>query len=201
MWPLNSNWWSHLCTCLCVCVCASFYTVSTVVSIYPHLRSLRSRGGVASHSRARNSNIIIPKRVRPAPIALPAEIHPRDLGDQRAPRPPGGVGVGLAGPDGEPRDGGAVQPRLDGAVGAEVVLEAGPGARRQGLGGRDALRGEVGQGGVVGLAVVHEDGRLPADAEVLVGALGRVRVGDEGDVVCGESSRRFAACGQEHVYN
>lgn len=64
-----------------------------------------------------------------------------------------------------------------------MVLEAFPASCGEGLGGGDALRGEVGEGGVVGFAVVHEDGGLAAYAEVFVCSLGGVELGDEGDVV------------------
>lgn len=63
-----------------------------------------------------------------------------------------------------------------------MVLEALEFARGQGGRGRDALGGEVGERGVIGLTVVHEDVALPADAEVLVRAQAGVWHGDEGDV-------------------
>ncbi len=48
------------------------------------------------------------------------------------------------------------------------------------------MRREVGKGGIVGLAVVHQDFALATNAEVLF-ALGGVRHSDEGDVGAGES--------------
>ncbi len=49
------------------------------------------------------------------------------------------------------------------------------------------LRREVGQGSIVGFAVVHEDLALAADAEMLLAALSRVGHGDEGHMRGGES--------------
>ncbi len=60
------------------------------------------------------------------------------------------VSVRNAWPDCETSDGFAVDPRLDRAVGAEVVFEALPLVGRETSGGGDAVGGEVGKSGVVG---------------------------------------------------
>lgn len=64
-----------------------------------------------------------------------------------------------------------------------MVFEALPRAGWEGSGGSDTLRGQIRERGIVGLAVVHEDGALPADPEVLVGALRAIRLGDERYVI------------------
>lgn len=79
-----------------------------------------------------------------------------------------------------------------------MVLEAAPGVGGDGDGGRDALRREVWESGVVGLAVVHHDLGLSADTQVLVGALSRVGVRDECDVGVGECLRGFAVLWLDH---
>jgi hypothetical protein len=135
----------------------------------------------------RDGDIVVPEGIRIATIRFPTEIHARDGGDLAA-RGPAGV-EGVRG--GEARDGDAVEPGADAAVGAQVVLEALPGAGGERHGGGHAVGGEVRERGIVGLAVVHQDRVLPADAEVLVGALGGVRHDDEGDVVGGEGGGGF----------
>lgn len=141
---------------------------------------------LASNTSGADDDIVIPKGIGVAAVGLPAEVDGGDLGDDGAAGPLAGVGVGGAGlGGGDAGDGGVVEPGLDGAVGAEVVLEALPRPRGQRRRGRDALRRQVRQGRVVRLPVVHEDLALPADPEVLLVALRRVRHRDERDVgVC-----------------
>ena len=98
----------------------------------------RTATGASDPARS-NSNVIVPERVGRAAVRLPAEVHARDLGHELAPSPTIGVGVGDAWADGEASDGGAVEPGLDGAVGAQVVLETLPCACWKVLRGRDAL--------------------------------------------------------------
>lgn len=155
-----------------------------------HIYTLSS--AVASDPSRANRYIIIPERIRSSTIGLPAKVNARDLGNVRAPRPLRSIGIGSVRSDRQTGNGIAVQPRLNGAVGANVPLEALPGARRQRLGRGDALRRKVGERGVIGLAVVHEDRALAANAEVLVGSLGGIELGDEGDVVGSQSIGGFA---------
>lgn len=155
-----------------------------------HLRS-----GIAPNTSRPNRHIIIPKRIRIPAIRLPTKINRRNLRHIRTPRPLRRIGIRGRRSHRQPRDGIAIQPRLNRAVGANVVLETLPASRGEGFGGGDPLGGEVGQGGVVGFAVVHEDGGLAADAEVFVCSLGGVELGDEGHVVGGESGGGFSGLG------
>lgn len=160
-------------------------------NIYRYRKRIRTlyrsflRSGIAPNTSRTNRHIIIPKCIRVTPIRLPTKVNPRNFRHVRTPRPLRRIGIRRTRSDGQTRDGIAIQPRLDRAVGANVVLETLPATRGKGLGGGDALRGEIGQRGVVGFAVVHEDGRLAADAEVFVCSLGGVELGDEGDVAGG----------------
>jgi len=134
----------------------------------------------------RNGNIIIPESIRVSSVALPSKVNRRHLRLNRAPLPLRCIWIRRALDARQARDNLAVQPRLDAPVGAELILEALPASGGEGCRGGDTLRGEVREGGVVGFAVVHEDGVLAADAEVLLGALGGVGHGDEADVGGGE---------------
>lgn len=118
-----------------------------------------------------NRNIIIPESIGIASIALPTKVNSRNLRLDRAPLPLGSIGVGNTRLAGKPSNNLVIQPSLDSTVGSKVILEALPAAGGEGGGGGDTLRREVREGGVVGLAVVHEDLALAADAEVLVAAL------------------------------
>jgi hypothetical protein len=133
----------------------------------------------ATNTSRRNSNIIVPEGVRVPTIRLPSEVNARDLGLDRAPSPLPRVGVVLRG---QPSDGFPVQPRLNGPIRTQVVLKTLPAARGKSLGGRNAVGRQVGKRRIVGLAVVHEDLGLAADAKVLLGALCGVGHGDERDV-------------------
>lgn len=144
---------------------------------------LGSSSAVASNTTRAHRHIVVPEGIGSATIGFPAKVNARDLGNVGAPRPLSRVGIGGARLDSEAGNGITVEPCLDSAVGAKVVLEALPGASRQRLGAGDALGRKIREGGVVRLAVVHQDGALAADAEVLVGSLGGVELGDEGDVV------------------
>src|SRR6187399_1811043 len=93
----------------------------------------------APHARRGNSNVVVPKRVGVPAVRLPAKVDGRDLGLDGAPLPLGGVGVRDAGLAGQAGDDVAVEPRLDGAVRAEVVLEALPAAGGEGGRGGGAL--------------------------------------------------------------
>jgi hypothetical protein len=139
-----------------------------------------------------NNNIIIPESVRISTIALPAKVNTRRLGLNAAPLPLRRIRVAHTGLRRQPRDSSPVEPGLDAAVRADVVLEAAPGVGGDGDGGGDALGREVWESGVVGFTVVHQDLGLSADAQVLVGALGGVGVSDECDVGVGECLCGFA---------
>jgi hypothetical protein len=141
-------------------------------------------------SRA-NRYIIIPESIRIPAIRLPAKVDPRNLRLEGAPLPLRPIRIANARLDREPRDRRAVQPRLDAAVGAKVVLEAAPLVRGERRRACDALRRQIRERRVVAFAVVHEDFALAADAEVLLCALGRVGHRDEGHVGVGEGFGGF----------
>lgn len=63
-----------------------------------------------------------------------------------------------------------------------MVFKALPCACGQILGGRDALRGEIRQSGIVVLAVVHQDLAHATKSQVLVRAFGCIGHDDEGDM-------------------
>lgn len=156
-------------------------------------------GTVSNHSSIPAANplgadgdIVVPKRVCISAVRLPAKVDARDLWLDAAPLPLRRVGVRDAGLAGEARDGLVVEPRLERAVGAQVVLEALPAVGGQRRRRGDALRRQVRQRRVVRLAVEHEDLALAAYAEVLLGALRRVGHGDEGDVRVGQGAGCFA---------
>lgn len=156
----------------------------------------QSRRGVgvaagASNTRRADDNVIVPERVGVAAVRLPAEVDARGLGLDGAARPRAGVGVGDARPICQTRNHSAVQPGLNGAVGADVVLKALPVAGGQGGRGGNTLRRELGEGSIVRLAVVHQDRTLPADTKVLVGTLGGVWHGNEGDMRGGKGLGRL----------
>ena len=138
-----------------------------------------------------NNNIIIPESIAVATIRLPSEIDRRDLGLEAAPRPLRGIGIADARLDSEAGNHVAVQPRLDGPVAANVVLEALPFPGRQVLGGGDALGREIGERSIVAFPVVHEDLALASDPQMLLCALGGIRHCDEGDVGVSEGLGRF----------
>ena len=149
----------------------------------------------ASYAARANDNVVVPEGVDGPTIRLPTEVDTGDFGDEGAALPLIGVGVGDTRLDGKTSNSGAVQPSLNGAVGAQVVFEALPGAGGKGSGSGNTLRGEVGKGGIIGLAVVHQDFALTTNAEVLVSALGGVGHGNECDVVGGEGIEGFASRG------
>ena len=141
---------------------------------------------LAPNPRRANRDIIIPEGIGIATIALPAKVHTGDLRDGRSPLPLCCVGVSDTRLDCQAGDSSIVEPGFNRAVSAEMVLEAGPCVRRKSSGRGNALRRKIGQRGVISFAVVHDDFGLATDAEVLVGALGGVRHGDEGDVRVGQ---------------
>jgi len=145
-----------------------------------------------SNTARADDDIVVPEGVGVSTIRLPTEVDRGDFGLDGAPLPLGGVTVGDPGLTGKTSNSVAVQPSLNGAVGAQVVFETLPTAGGKGGGGSDTLRGEVGKGGIVGLAVVHHDSALATNAEMLFGALGRVGHGDKGDVGVGEGLGGFA---------
>ena len=67
-----------------------------------------------------------------------------------------------------------------------MVLQAMEAVGGKGLGGSDAVRREARERCIVGLAVVHQDLALAADAQVLVGGLRSVVHRDECDVGIGQ---------------
>lgn len=86
--------------------------------------TLSRRRILAPHSRPTNNNIIIPERVRIPAIRLPPKVNPGDLRNNITPLPLPRVLVSVARSAGEALDDLVIQPGLDGAVRAEVVLEA-----------------------------------------------------------------------------
>jgi len=122
----------------------------------------RSRGprratGRAAHPTSSDRNVVVPEGVGGRTVRLPAEVHARDLRDELRPGPPVRIGVGDAWPSVKTRYSGAVNPRLDGTISAEVVLKTLPRAGWKIGRGRNALRGEVWERCVVVLTVPHHD--------------------------------------------
>lgn len=149
------------------------------------MKSSSRSGNLAPNPRRADDDIIIPERVRIATVALPPKVHTSDLWLHGAPCPLSSIGVRDTRFHCETSNRGIVQPRLERAISAKMVFEARPCAGGKGLGGSDTLRRQVGQRSIVGLAVVHHDLGLAADAQVLVGALSGVGHGDKSDVgVC-----------------
>ena len=143
----------------------------------------------ASNAGRADGNVVVPEGVGVPAIRLPAKVDGSGLRLDAAPLPLGGIRVAHTRLRCQPSDNVAVQPRLDRAISSEVILEALPAASREGRRGGDALRGEVGERGIIGLAVVHQNLALPTDAEVLLGSLGGVGHGDEGYVRVGQGLR------------
>jgi hypothetical protein len=137
---------------------------------------------LAPDPRSTNHNIIIPDGISVATITLPTKVHARNLRLDAAPLPLRSIGVRDARLDRQARNSSIVQPRLNSAVSAEMVLEASPGVGGESGGSGNALGREVGKCGVVGFAVVHQDLGLATDAQMLLGALSRVGHGYERDV-------------------
>ncbi len=168
---------SHICDLLAPPVPPGYFTVASGSALR------------APNASRADGNIIVPKRVGVSAIRLPAEVDGSGLRLDAAPLPLGRVRVAHARLGGQAGNDVAVQPRLNRAVSSEVILEALPAASGEGGRRGDALRRKVGEGGIIGLAVVHQNLALPTDAEVLLGALGRVRHGDKGDVRVGQGLR------------
>lgn len=72
-----------------------------------------------------------------------------------------------------------------------MVFETRPGVSGKSLGGSDTLWGQVGERGIVSLAIVHENLALATNAKVLLSPLSRVVHGDERDVGVCESLGGF----------
>jgi hypothetical protein len=137
---------------------------------------------LAPDPRPTNNNIIIPDGISVTSITLPAKVHARNLRLDGAPLPLRSIGVRHARLDRKSSNSGVIQPCLNSAVSAEMVLEASPGVGGESGGSSDSLGREVGQRGVVGFAVVHQDLGLATDAQMLLSALSRVGHGYERDV-------------------
>lgn len=120
-----------------------------------HTQSLSS--AVAPNTGRADRHIIIPERVGSPTIRLPAKVDCRDLWYVRASRPLGSIGISNARSNRETGNGVAVQPRLNGSVGANVVLEALPGPSGQRLRRGNPLGRKIRERGVVGLAVIHQN--------------------------------------------
>lgn len=147
---------------------------------------------LTSNTRTANNDIVIPECVGISTIRLPPKVNTRDLGLKATPRPLSGIGVCSSRLDGQSINSGVVQPCFHGAISSQVVLETLPRAGGKRFGGRDALRGEVGECGIVGFAVVHDDLGLTTNAEMLAGGLCGVGHCDEGYVGVGQGLGRFA---------
>ena len=152
------------------------------------MRSTRS----ASNTAGANDDIVIPEGVNATTVRLPTEVYTGDFGYDRATLPLVVVGVGDTRLDGETRNSGAVQPSLNSAIGTQVVFEAFPGTGGKGNGAGNTIGGEVGKGGIVGLAVVHQNFALATNAKILIRAFGGIRHGDKGDVVSAKGRGGFA---------
>lgn len=76
-----------------------------------------------------------------------------------------------------------------------MVFEALPGSGLEGGGSSDTVRGKIGEGSIIGLAVVHQDLALAADAEMLLGSLGGIGHRHEGNVGVGEGLGGFPVRG------
>lgn len=142
----------------------------------------RSRGRScveASNTGRANGNIVVPEGVDISAVRLPAEVDCADCRLDGRVRPLSGVGIGDTRLDCEAINSLTVQPSLNGAVCAQVILEALPGIGGEGSGGRNALRGEVRKSGIIRFVVVHQNFALATNAEVLAGGLGSVGHGDE----------------------
>ena len=103
-----------------------------------------SSNRLTSDTRTANNNIIIPERIRISTIRLPAKVDGGDLGLGATPLPLARIGIRGPRLHSQTINSGVVQPRLHRAVGAQVILETLPGARRKGFRGSDTLRREVG---------------------------------------------------------
>lgn len=156
---------------------------------------LSCRSSIASNAGRANHDVVVPESIDISAVRLPPEVDPGDIGFYGALLPLGGIAVCNTCLDSKTSNSDSIQPSLNGADKTQVVFEAFPGAGGKGGGGGNTLRREIGKGGIVGLAVVHQDFALATNAEVLVGPLGRVRHGDEGDVGVGEGLRGFARRG------
>jgi hypothetical protein len=112
--------------------------------------------------------------------------------------PLGSVGVGNTRLAGKTGNGFVVQPCLDTAVGAYMILETVPRPSRKSCGGGNALRREVRKGSIIGLSIVHQNLALATNSQMLVAPLGRVGHSDKGDVRVGEGLGSFAI--RRHIY-
>ena len=146
---------------------------------------------LASNALRADSNVIVPESVGSTTVRLPTKVNTLDLRLRLAVLPAVGVRSRVVGLVDKALDRDAVEPGGDGTIGGEMVLEALPGVGGDALGGCDAVGGEIGEGGVVGLVVVHEDLALAANAKVLALSLSGVGHGDESDVRVIESLLRF----------
>lgn len=164
----------------------------------------RGSGSGTPNATRLNGDVVVPERISVPAIRFPSEVNAGDLGDVGFCLELGGGGIRNTWVDSKTRDRVAVQPGLDSAIGAQVILEAleGTGRKWDRLGG--ALRRHVGHGSVVGLAIIHQNLILAAKAKILASALGRVRHGEEGNVVGGQSRCGLAVrngASVSHIFN
>jgi hypothetical protein len=150
---------------------------------------------LAPNPRRADDNVIIPEGVGVPAVRFPAKVDGRGTRPDAAPLPLVGIRVADSGAVPQAGDGSVVEPCLNGPIGANLVLEAHPLVRGELSGGSNTLRREFRESSVVLLAVPHQDPVLAADAEVLLGALGRVWHGDEGDMGVGEGTRGLTGTG------
>jgi hypothetical protein len=151
-----------------------------------------SRRCITPNTAPTNSDVVVPEGVNIVTVRLPTKVDRGNFGLDGAPLPLVCVWIGDTRLFRKTSNSNSVQPSLNTAVGAQVIFETFPGTGGKRNGSGNALRGEVWKGRIVDFAIVHQDFALTADAEMLVGALGGVRHGDEGDVIVGEGSCGFA---------
>jgi len=161
-------------------------TITPIISRSVASSSRQCGCDLAADLLVAHNNVIIPEGIGVATVALPAKVHPARLRLDAAPLPLRCVCIAHTRLRGQACHSGTVEPRLDGAIGADVVFEAAPGVDRNRDGRCDTLRREIRKSRIIRFAVVHQDLRLASDAQVLVGTLCWVRVGDERDVRVGE---------------
>jgi hypothetical protein len=151
-----------------------------------------SRRGITTNTAPTNGDVVVPEGVDIVTVRLPTEVNSSNLGLDGASLPLVCIRIGDTRLFRKTSNSISVQPSLNTAVGAQVIFETFPGTDGKCDRGGNALRREVWEGRIVDFAIVHQDLALTADAEMLVGALGGVRHGDEGDVIVGEGSCGFA---------
>lgn len=110
---------------------------------------------LASNAAGADDDVIVPERVDISAVRLPTKIDCCDLRYNSASRPSCSIAIGDTRLESQASNSIIIQPSLNGAISAQMVFEALPGASRESGRGGNALRGEIRKGGIVRLAVVH----------------------------------------------